>query len=133
MRASTSGWIVTIFNMVTGGMIAYGARLRKRGLSSTWRLPILRSSPNVLHEIDLAQSYKRHILPLWIVGNTSWADIAAFGLSRNNFIDLRTHKYRIGLSDLIQEIQNLLDGECLPFEASRDFSSFSSDTQWTYN
>ncbi len=66
--------------------------------------PNSRSSPNVLHEIDLATSYQRHILPLWIAGDTSWADIAAFGLSRINYIDLRSNKYKAGLSALAEEL-----------------------------
>nr|MBA2396761.1 TIR domain-containing protein [Ktedonobacteraceae bacterium] len=71
--------------------------------------PNSRSSPNVLHEIDLATSYQRHILPLWISGDTSWADVAAFGLSRINYIDLRSNKYKAGLAALSEEIRAILD------------------------
>ena len=84
--------------------------------------PNSRSSPNVLHEIDLATSYQRHILPLWIAGDTSWADIAAFGLSRINYIDLRANKYKAGLVALTEEIHSTLDEYFLPVDTTRKHS-----------
>src|ERR1019366_4964367 len=71
--------------------------------------PNSRSSPNVLHEIDLAMMYDRHILPLWIAGDTSWPDVAVFGLSRNNYIDMRANKYKMRIPILIHEIHIILD------------------------
>jgi hypothetical protein len=70
--------------------------------------PNSRASDNVANEIDLAANvYKRPILPLWVDGTNKWGDIAIFGFSRIQFIDLRSDLYSEGLESLVERLRDL--------------------------
>ncbi len=69
--------------------------------------PTSRSSQYVAHELELAKIYRRKIIPLWIQGDTEWANVVTFGFFRTHHIDLRKDAYKNGMDKLIQMLGNL--------------------------
>ncbi len=64
-----------------------------------------RTSPNVANELDIASLYDRPILPLWIEGNTKWADVLIMGYSRIQGIDMRGERYIAKFQELLEFLE----------------------------
>ncbi len=75
--------------------------------------PTSRTSDYVAQELELAKIYRRKIIPLWIRGDTAWANVVTFGFFRTQYIDLRGELYEAGIERLTQTLKNLPN-----FEAS---------------
>src|SRR5438045_1604010 len=73
--------------------------------------PTSRSSPYVAHEIALAKIYKRNIIPIWVRGDTEWAEVVTFGLFTTQNIDLRGEMYKYAIDKLAQTLTYLSDSE----------------------
>jgi hypothetical protein len=79
---------------------------------TTCRALLLVASPNsrrslyVRDEVQIAQSRKKRILPIWIHGDV-WIDCVPLGMGFTQHIDSRGSRYDVAITELVQHLSSL--------------------------